>query len=48
MPDPYFVYVINSSLVNFTNDVNKNFLSIVWLSSQVSGHATDISSHDLS
>ena len=47
--DPYFIYIMNSSLVNFTNHVHKNFLSIVWFCCQVSGHATDmISSHDLS
>ena len=28
MPDPYSIYIINSSLVNFTNHVHKNFLSI--------------------
>ena len=45
--DPYFIYVINSSLVNFTDHVHKNFLSIVWFCCLVSGHAADmISSHD--
>ena len=49
IPDPYFIYVINSTLVNFTNHVHKDFLSIVWFCCQVSGHAANmISSHDLS
>ena len=30
IPDPYFIYVISSSLVNFINNhVHKHFLSIV-------------------
>ena len=49
MRDPYFINVINSSLVTFTNHVHKTFLSIVWFCCQISGHATNmISSHDLS
>ena len=49
MPDLYFIYVINSSLVNFTNHVDTNFLSIVWFCCHVSDHITNmISSHDLS
>ena len=49
IPDAYFIYIISSSLVSFTNHVHKNFVSIVWFCCQVSGHATDkISSYDLS
>ena len=40
VPVPYFIYIINSSLIDFTNHVHKNFLSIVWFCYQVSGHAT--------
>ena len=48
IPDPYFIYVINSSLANFTNHVHKDFLSTVWFYCLVSGHAANmISSHDL-
>ena len=48
-PDPYFIYVISNSLVNFTNHVHKKFLSIVWFCCQVSGHTAYMtSSHDLS
>ena len=48
MSDPYFTYVINSSLVNFTNHVHKNSLSIVWFCCQVSDHITNVSSYELS
>ena len=48
MSDSYFTYVINSSLVNFTNYAHKNFLSIVWFCSQVSDNITNVSLHELS
>ena len=49
IPDPYVVGVINSSLVNFTYHVHKNFLSIVWFCCHVSDHAINtIFSHELS
>ena len=47
--DPCFIYIINGSLVSFTNHVHKNFCSIIWFCSHVSDHVTSvIFSHDLS
>ena len=47
--DPYFIFIINSSLINSTNHALKAFFIVSWCCCHVSDHVTNmISSHDLS